>query len=119
MGGKIIHKTDIMLDRWEVVNDEELLRMCQQAFDERDRLAAEKAAKAAQVNIPPFFARCPACKKSVTAFVVSGSLENLQKGEGDVELAHLTNDPHVGDHIWILNDPQAKARLRKLIATAK
>ena len=68
------------------------------------------------MNIPSFLARCPTCKKSVTAFLAQGSVENLQKDEGNVELAHWTNDPHVGDHRWMLNDPQAKARLRKLIA---
>jgi hypothetical protein len=67
------------------------------------------------VNIPPFFARCPTCKESVTTFLVQGSLENLQKNKGNVELAHPTNDSHVGDHRWILNDQQAKDRLRKLI----
>jgi hypothetical protein len=44
--GTIIRKTDIILDRWEVVNDEEALRACQQCFDSRDRLAAEEAADA-------------------------------------------------------------------------
>jgi hypothetical protein len=68
------------------------------------------------VNIPSFQANCPACKKSVSAFLVQGSLENLRKNEGDVRLGHPTNDPHVGDHIWILTDPEAKARLRKLIS---
>ena len=110
-GGKIIRKTDIVLDRWEVVNDEEMLRGLQHCFDERDRLAAERA----KLNVPPFFADCPACEKSVTAFLMQGSLENLLNEEGDVELAHLTNAPHLGDHMWILNDPQAKARLRNLI----
>jgi hypothetical protein len=114
--GKIIRKTDIMLDRWEVVNDEEMLRVCRQAFDDRDRLAAERAAN---VNIPPFLADCPACNKKVTAFLVQGSLENLQKDQGDVVLAHPTNDSSVGDHRWILNDPQAKVRLRKLIPKAR
>src|SRR5258708_2677915 len=46
-GGKIIRKTDILLDRWEVVSDEETLRAYQHQFDERDRLAGEEAAKAA------------------------------------------------------------------------
>jgi hypothetical protein len=63
-----------------------------------------------------FLAFCPACNKSVTAALVSGSLGNLQKDEGDVELAHPTNDPHVGDHRWMLTDPQAKANLRKFLA---
>ncbi len=67
------------------------------------------------VNIPAFSAYCPACKETVTAALVRGSLENLQKDEGDVELAHPTDDSRVGDHRWILTDQQARARLRKLI----
>jgi hypothetical protein len=43
-GGNIIRKTDIMLERWEVVSDENDLREYQHCFDERDRLTAEKAA---------------------------------------------------------------------------
>ena len=43
-GGNIIRKTDIILDRWEVVSDEEILRGFQHCFDERDRLTVEKAA---------------------------------------------------------------------------
>jgi len=42
LGGKIIRKTDILLDRWEVVNDEETLRSFEHCFDERDRLRIEK-----------------------------------------------------------------------------
>lgn len=109
--GKIIRKTDIILDRWEVVNDDEMLRGFHHCFDERDRLAAERG----NLNVPPFFADCPVCNEKVTAFLVRGSLNNLLNEEGDVELAHPTNDPHVGDHKWILNDPQAKARLRGLV----
>lgn len=40
--GKIIRKTDILLDRWEVVDDEDMLRSFQRCFDERDRLMIEK-----------------------------------------------------------------------------
>ena len=109
--GKIIRKIDSFPEQWEVVNDEEMLHGFQHCFDERDRLAAERT----KVNVPPFFADCPACNEKVTAFLVQGSLENLLSEEGDVELAHPTNDPHVGDHRWLLNDPQAKARLRNLI----
>ncbi len=105
LSGKIIRKIDSFPEQWEVVSDEDEPGF-QQCFDERDRLAA---------RVPPFFADCPACNKKVTAFLVHGSLENLQKGEGDVKLAHPTNDPYEGDHTWMLNDPQAKARLRKLI----
>jgi len=43
-GGKIIRKADLILDRWEVVSDLETLRDFQHCFDERNRLAAEKAA---------------------------------------------------------------------------
>jgi hypothetical protein len=46
MGGTIIRKTDIILDRWEVVRDEELLEAFQQFFENRDKLLAETAASA-------------------------------------------------------------------------
>jgi hypothetical protein len=49
-GGKIIRQTDI--DRWEVVSDEETIRGFQQCFDERDRLAAEKAANMDEAKDP-------------------------------------------------------------------
>lgn len=39
--GKIIRKTDVILDRWEVVNDEKELAGYRHCFAERDRLAAE------------------------------------------------------------------------------
>jgi hypothetical protein len=42
--GNIIRKTDLILERWEVVNEEDFLRECRNCYDERDRLAAEKAA---------------------------------------------------------------------------
>jgi hypothetical protein len=104
--GKIIRKIDSYPEQWEVIDDAEELRGFRECFDERDRL---------QARVPPFSAKCPACDKSVTAFLVMGSLENLVKGEGEVKLAHCTNDPYEGDHTWILNDPQAKARLRRLV----
>jgi len=64
-----------------------------------------------------FSAYCPICKETVhNAVLGHGSTENLQNDKGDVELAHPTNDPRVGDHKWKLSDPEAKARLRKLIA---
>ena len=44
--GTIVRKTDILLDRWEVVSDEETSRAYRECFDNRDRLAAEKAADA-------------------------------------------------------------------------
>ena len=46
--GKILRKTDLILDHWEVTVDEETLRDFRHCFDERDRLAAEKLA--ADVN---------------------------------------------------------------------
>ena len=66
--------------------------------------------------IASFTAYCPICKETVhNAVLGHGSLENLLKDEGDVRLAHPnpTNDPHVGDHNWILTDPQKKTNLRK------
>lgn len=48
--GKIIRKTDVLLDRWEAVNEKDLLRGIQHCFDERDRLAAERAEKAASAK---------------------------------------------------------------------
>lgn len=50
--GTIIRKTDIMLDRWEVVNDEKDLRDFRHCFDERDRLAAEAAANMEKAKDP-------------------------------------------------------------------
>src|SRR5215831_9234400 len=47
VSGKILRKTDIVLDRWEVVTDEETLQGFRQCFDERDRLGAEKLAAGA------------------------------------------------------------------------
>jgi hypothetical protein len=44
LGGTIIRKTDIILDRWEVVRDEEMLQAFQRCFENRDRLAAERVA---------------------------------------------------------------------------
>jgi hypothetical protein len=104
--GTIVRKIDSFPEQWEIINNADDLRGFQRCFEERDRL---------QTRVPPFSAKCPACDKSVTAFLVMGSLENLQKGEGEVKLAHCTNDPYEGDHTWILNDPQAKARLRRLV----
>jgi hypothetical protein len=45
--GAILRKTDIVLDRWEIITDEEDLRFYRRHFDERDRLAAEQRAKGA------------------------------------------------------------------------
>ena len=39
-GGNIIRKTDIILNRWEAVQDEEDLRFFRRCFDDRDKLAA-------------------------------------------------------------------------------
>jgi hypothetical protein len=41
--GTIVRKTDIVLDRWEIVSDEDLLRGFQRCFDHRDTLAIDKA----------------------------------------------------------------------------
>jgi hypothetical protein len=63
-----------------------------------------------------FQVRCPKCNdKLVTGALKRGSLENLRKDQGDVVVGHPTNDPRVGDHTWILTDPQVKANLRKRI----
>lgn len=43
--GTILRKTDVVLDWWEIVADEEDLRWYRFRFHERDRLAAETAAK--------------------------------------------------------------------------
>jgi hypothetical protein len=43
-GGNIIRKTDVFLERWEVVSDPDDLRDFRHCFNERDRLTAEKAA---------------------------------------------------------------------------
>jgi hypothetical protein len=40
--GTIVLKTDILLDRWEIINDADDLRGFQQCFDDRDRLALEQ-----------------------------------------------------------------------------
>jgi len=53
-------------------------------------------------------------RNCLTMGVHSSSLESFQK-DGDVELRHPTNGSRVGHHKWILNDRQAKARLRELI----
>ncbi len=39
--GTIVRKTDIVLDRWEIVKDPDDLRGFQKCFDDRDKLAAE------------------------------------------------------------------------------
>jgi hypothetical protein len=41
--GAVLRKTDIVLERWEIVTNEEDLRFFKWHFDERDRLAAEQA----------------------------------------------------------------------------
>lgn len=43
IAGTIVRKTDIVLDRWEIVSGEDLLRGFQKCFDDRDRLAIDKA----------------------------------------------------------------------------
>lgn len=61
-------------------------------------------------------AYCPECKKAVSdAVLVPGSPENLQRGEGDVFLAHYVQDPLVGEHRWRVTDPDELTRLRNLL----
>ena len=48
--GTIVRKTDIVLDRWEIINDPDDLRSFQKCFDDRDRLAIEKAENEAAVT---------------------------------------------------------------------
>ena len=59
-----------------------------------------------------FLTYCPECKKNVSAALTTGSSENLKKDEGEVILGHPTDDPRVGDHTWIVNDPKTKANLK-------
>jgi hypothetical protein len=61
-----------------------------------------------------FNAYCPLCRKTVSAALVRGSLEELQQGAGQVQVGHPTDDPTVGDHNWML-DAQSAANLRKQI----
>ena len=46
LAGTIVRKTDIVLDRWEIINDPDDLRGFQKCFDDRDRLAIERASVA-------------------------------------------------------------------------
>lgn len=39
--GTIFRRTDVVLERWEILTDAEDLRICRKHFDDRDRLAAE------------------------------------------------------------------------------
>jgi len=39
--GTVLRKTDIVFDRWEIVNDADDLRGFKKCFDDRDKLAAE------------------------------------------------------------------------------
>jgi hypothetical protein len=43
-GGKILRRTDLSLEQWEVVNNADDLREFRRCFDDRDKLAAEAAA---------------------------------------------------------------------------
>jgi len=45
--GTIRLRTDVFLERWEVITDTEELRIAEKHFTDRDRLSAEEAAKAA------------------------------------------------------------------------
>ena len=40
--GTIVRKTDIVLDRWEIINDADDLGVFQKCFDDRDKLAVER-----------------------------------------------------------------------------
>jgi hypothetical protein len=40
--GTIVRMTDIVLDRWEIINDADDLRGFQKCFDDRDRLTLEQ-----------------------------------------------------------------------------
>lgn len=40
--GAILRKTDIILDRWEIINDDDLLTFFQSHFDTRDRLSLQR-----------------------------------------------------------------------------
>ena len=40
--GTIVRKTDVFLERWEIITDADDLRGFQKCFDERDRLAVEQ-----------------------------------------------------------------------------
>ena len=52
-------------------------------------------------------AYCPICKFRVVGAVLRpGSSANLEKGEGEVGLAHSTGNPCEGDHEWVVTDAQ-------------
>jgi hypothetical protein len=63
-----------------------------------------------------FQAYCPECQKTVSADLRSDTLENLQTGKGDVVLGHLTDDPRVGDHTWVVNDSKVRANIKEHLA---
>jgi hypothetical protein len=52
--GTVLRKTDIILDRWERITDADDFRGFQNCFDDRDKLAAEKAASATAGREPSF-----------------------------------------------------------------
>lgn len=41
--GTIMRKTDSVPETWEVISDEEMLRLARQSFDNRDKAREEKA----------------------------------------------------------------------------
>src|SRR5258708_26678536 len=49
--GTIVRKTDLVLDRWEIISDATDLRSFQKCFDDRDRLASEQCGQCSH----PFF----------------------------------------------------------------
>ena len=61
-------------------------------------------------------AYCPDCERTVTAFLLSGSLEKLQKNEADVEVIHSTTKAGIGAHRWKLVNPRDRDDLRKRLA---
>ena len=49
--GTILCRTDAVLDRWEIITDEDKLRFFQSVFDDRDRsLLTQESAKAASIG---------------------------------------------------------------------
>jgi hypothetical protein len=45
--GNFYRRTDVMLDRWEPITDEDEVRICNGHYDTRDRLRAEEQVKKA------------------------------------------------------------------------
>ena len=45
LAGAIVRKTDLVLDRWEIIEDADNLRRFQECFDDRDGLALDRASE--------------------------------------------------------------------------